>query len=247
MLPLGDDNTDRKTTPIMTFALSMVNFLVFFLEIIGGDAFIQKWAFVPSRFFANPLPNIMTIFTSMFMHAGWFHLISNMIYLWILGIMWKIALGIKVSHLLFACRGRCKSDGGFLQPELKYSYGWRLRGNCGRAGRLCAALSNQSGAGFAFFEGRVSSCVVCDRVMVRSAALQRHWLDGNRGGYWRRRLSGACRGVHFRLCDDFVLPLTCWVKNIFFKHEQTRRSTHPEGCLLGRATTEDCLYGLICY
>jgi len=85
MLPLGDDNSYRKTTPVITFLLSAVNLIVFFLELIGGDAFIEKWAFIPSQFFANPLPNVITIFTSMFMHAGWFHLFSNMIYLWIFG------------------------------------------------------------------------------------------------------------------------------------------------------------------
>lgn len=85
MLPLGDDNSYRRTTPIITFVLSIINFLFFFLELVGGDPFIEKWAFIPSQFFANPLPNVITIFTSMFMHAGWFHLFSNMIYLWIFG------------------------------------------------------------------------------------------------------------------------------------------------------------------
>ena len=85
MLPLGDDNSYRKTTPVITFLLSAVNLIVFFLELIGGDAFIEKWAFIPSQFFANPLPNVITIFTSMFMHAGWLHLLGNMLYLWIFG------------------------------------------------------------------------------------------------------------------------------------------------------------------
>ncbi len=85
MLPIGDDNTYRKTTPLVTFLLIIVNILVFLLEILCGDAFIEKWAFIPGRFFANPLGNILTIFTAMFMHAGWLHLLSNMLYLWIFG------------------------------------------------------------------------------------------------------------------------------------------------------------------
>lgn len=117
MLPLGDDNTDRKTTPIITFALSMVNILVFFLEIIGGDAFIQKWSFVPARFFASPLPNIITIFTSMFMHAGWFHLISNMIYLWIFGDNVEDRFGHKkfLIFYLLAGVGASLTEGFFSQ------------------------------------------------------------------------------------------------------------------------------------
>jgi membrane associated rhomboid family serine protease len=51
----------------------------------GGDAFIEKWAFVPSRFLANPVADFLTLFTSMFMHAGWVHLGGNMLYLWIFG------------------------------------------------------------------------------------------------------------------------------------------------------------------
>jgi membrane associated rhomboid family serine protease len=45
----------------------------------------MKWAFVPSRFLANPAADFPTLFTSMFMHAGWLHLGGNMLYLWIFG------------------------------------------------------------------------------------------------------------------------------------------------------------------
>jgi membrane associated rhomboid family serine protease len=85
MLPIGDDNSDRRTFPLITYALIALNILFFFVEMIGGDAFIGKWAFVPSRFLANPFGDLITIFTSMFMHAGWLHLGGNMLYLWIFG------------------------------------------------------------------------------------------------------------------------------------------------------------------
>jgi len=65
--------------------LIALNVLFFFVELSGGDAFIEKWAFVPSRFLANPLGESLTLFTSMFMHAGWLHLGGNMLYLWIFG------------------------------------------------------------------------------------------------------------------------------------------------------------------
>jgi membrane associated rhomboid family serine protease len=55
------------------------------VELIGGDAFIEKWAFVPSRYVANPSGDFLTLFTAMFMHAGWLHLGGNMLYLWIFG------------------------------------------------------------------------------------------------------------------------------------------------------------------
>ena len=85
MLPIGDDNSARRTVPVVTYALLALNILFFFVELSGGDAFIEKWAFVPSRFLANPVGDSLTLFTAMFMHAGWLHLGGNMLYLWIFG------------------------------------------------------------------------------------------------------------------------------------------------------------------
>ena len=79
MFPIGDDDTSRRTVPLVTYALIALNVLFFFVEQSGGDAFIRKWAFVPNRF------DSLTLFTSMFMHAGWVHLGGNMLYLWIFG------------------------------------------------------------------------------------------------------------------------------------------------------------------
>jgi membrane associated rhomboid family serine protease len=85
MLPIGDDNSSERTFPILTFALIALNVLFFFVELSGGDAFVKQWAFVPSRFLANPSADLPTLFTSMFMHGGWLHLGGNMLYLWIFG------------------------------------------------------------------------------------------------------------------------------------------------------------------
>ena len=85
MLPIGDDDSARRTVPVVTYGLIVLNVLFFLVELIGGDAFIEKWAFVPSRFLASPLADFLTLFTAMFMHAGWVHLAGNMLYLWIFG------------------------------------------------------------------------------------------------------------------------------------------------------------------
>jgi membrane associated rhomboid family serine protease len=85
MLPIGDDNRGERTFPIVTYALIALNVLFFFVELSGGDAFVKEWALVPSRFLANPAADAPTLFTSMFMHAGWMHLGGNMLYLWIFG------------------------------------------------------------------------------------------------------------------------------------------------------------------
>jgi membrane associated rhomboid family serine protease len=85
MMPIGDDDSGRKTFPFVTYALIAANVLFFLVELSGGDAFIEKWAFVPTRFLANPGGDFLTILTSMFMHAGLLHLGGNMLYLWIFG------------------------------------------------------------------------------------------------------------------------------------------------------------------
>ena len=97
MMPLGDDNSGRRITPIVTYVLIAINVLVFFLELNNGEDFIQRWAFVPSRFLADPVGDFATLFTSMFMHAGWAHLLGNMLYLWIFGDNVEDRLG----HALF--------------------------------------------------------------------------------------------------------------------------------------------------
>lgn len=100
MIPIGDDNSARKSTPIITWILILLNLLVFFMEISGGEAFILKWSFIPAKFLADPAGNAITLFTAMFMHAGWGHLIGNMLYLWIFGDNVEDHIG-KVKYLLF--------------------------------------------------------------------------------------------------------------------------------------------------
>jgi membrane associated rhomboid family serine protease len=85
MFPLGDDNSQRRSFPVVTLVLIVLNVLVFLIELNGGQTFVQQWAFVPRRFAADPAEQVHTIFTGMFMHGGWLHLFGNMLYLWIFG------------------------------------------------------------------------------------------------------------------------------------------------------------------
>lgn len=100
MMPLGDDNSLRKTTPIVTYLLIALNIFFFLVELGGGEEFIKRWAFIPQRFGTDPIGDFPTVFTSMFMHAGWLHLASNMLYLWIFGDNVEDRLG-KIKYLFF--------------------------------------------------------------------------------------------------------------------------------------------------
>jgi membrane associated rhomboid family serine protease len=85
MFPVGDDNSQRRNFPVVTPILIGLNILMFMVELGGGDQFIMDWAFIPADFAANPIANLPKIFTAMFMHGGWLHLLGNMLFLWIFG------------------------------------------------------------------------------------------------------------------------------------------------------------------
>ncbi len=60
MFPIGDDNTSRRTVPLVTYALIALNVLFFLVELSGGESFIVKWSFVPNRFVANPAMTVVS-------------------------------------------------------------------------------------------------------------------------------------------------------------------------------------------
>src|ERR1044072_1673751 len=85
VFPIGDDDSARRSVPIVTYIFIVLNVLFFFVELSGGEPFMGRWSVVPRRLVANPGGDFITIFTSMFMHGGWLHLGGNMLYLWIFG------------------------------------------------------------------------------------------------------------------------------------------------------------------
>ncbi len=96
MFPLYDDNPSRST-PYFNYGLIGLNFVVFFHEISLSNRqlqdFFQIYALIPKELTASfagaainhPIPELATLFTSQFLHGGWWHIISNMVYLWVFG------------------------------------------------------------------------------------------------------------------------------------------------------------------
>jgi membrane associated rhomboid family serine protease len=95
MIPLWD-NVTRKKFPAVVLALIAANCFMFFRELTlpeqQANQFIQAYALVPAHtagFFAGePVRmklGILPLFTSMFLHGGWMHLIGNMWFLWLFG------------------------------------------------------------------------------------------------------------------------------------------------------------------
>lgn len=81
MLPIGDEPLPQRKFSLFTFLLFAANIGVFYLQLTRGQAFIERWALIPNRFLANPIMDLSTLVTALFLHGGWIHLMGNMIFL----------------------------------------------------------------------------------------------------------------------------------------------------------------------
>lgn len=119
MIPIGDENPSGKK-PYVVYLLVAINVFVYVAEFLGarvGNLTMVPWSVIhdiraeivrnPAGQVAiakfptlGPHPQWITIFTSMFMHAGLLHIAGNMLYLWIFGNNVEDALG-HIKFLLF--------------------------------------------------------------------------------------------------------------------------------------------------
>jgi membrane associated rhomboid family serine protease len=91
MIPLSDASRRPRSFPFVTTAIIVVNAFAFLLELNGGDAFVMRWSEIPADIVAGR--HWVNILTAMFMHAGWMHIIGNMVFLWAFGPEIEDAMG----------------------------------------------------------------------------------------------------------------------------------------------------------
>jgi membrane associated rhomboid family serine protease len=94
MLPLSD-SAARRSFPVVTLGIILLNVLLFAFELSLGDGvqqFLESAGVVPAEYTcrcdlppADVGPFWVTLFTSMWLHGGWLHIGGNMLYLWIFG------------------------------------------------------------------------------------------------------------------------------------------------------------------
>ena len=109
MFPIKDDNP-TESRPYVTCALIGLNILIFFYQIGLEEnirtSLIFEYGFKPSQLFSNAnsmnlkQSSLLTIFTSMFLHGGLFHLLGNMLFLWIYGNNVEDSMG-HIKFLIF--------------------------------------------------------------------------------------------------------------------------------------------------
>lgn len=126
MIPLKD-MTPRRSLPVITLLLILANFVVFIHQIKlppkAAEAFVMTYSLVPAKIqyalagthHVTMQQAAITLFTCMFLHGGWLHIIGNMWFLWIFGgnvedrlgpvgylLMYVICgIGSSVSELMF--------------------------------------------------------------------------------------------------------------------------------------------------
>ncbi|MBA7594116.1 Rhomboid protease GluP [subsurface metagenome] len=104
MFPLKDENPTRRR-PILTYALIAINFVIFIGTLLAGtfEQSIEEFGMRPAEVFAGK--QLYTLFTSMFLHGGFLHIVSNMWYLWIFGDNIEDVLGRRKFMLFYLGAG----------------------------------------------------------------------------------------------------------------------------------------------
>jgi rhomboid family protein len=116
VIPYSDPSEPDHVFPWVNIGLIIVNFAVFFYELSLGaqgqstlNAWIAAHSLVPCEFTGQcgqqyysgtPTPFWVSLFTSMFMHAGWLHILGNMVFLWVFGDNIENAMG-HLRYLVF--------------------------------------------------------------------------------------------------------------------------------------------------
>jgi membrane associated rhomboid family serine protease len=98
------DTVRSRSFPVVNYGLIALNALIFLFEASLGtrafERFITTYGVVPAQLSLVQPFSWITLFTSMFLHGGWFHLISNMWILFIFGDNVEDRMG-SVRYLLF--------------------------------------------------------------------------------------------------------------------------------------------------
>ena len=102
LIPLSDASRRPVRLPVVTAFIIVVNVFVFLLELMRGDAFVMQWSAIPAQIMSDH--HWITVFTAMFMHGSWSHIIGNMIFLWAFGPEIEDAMG-RGRYLLFYLSG----------------------------------------------------------------------------------------------------------------------------------------------
>jgi membrane associated rhomboid family serine protease len=108
MFPIRDHNPSLNR-PYVTYSLIAVNVVVFLFTLQLGDIPLQRvymtYGMIPEEVMAGQ--TYLSLFTYMFLHGGWMHLLGNMLFLWIFGDNMEDAMGHRRFALFYLGAGLC--------------------------------------------------------------------------------------------------------------------------------------------
>ncbi len=101
MFPIRDTKNSNKF-PFVNLVIITANIYVFYLELTSAslEGFIAKYALIPANINFADINTLSPFVTSMFLHAGFLHIISNMWFLWIFGDNVEAKIG-HIKYLIF--------------------------------------------------------------------------------------------------------------------------------------------------
>ncbi|MEM9918730.1 MAG: rhomboid family intramembrane serine protease [Bacteroidota bacterium] len=102
IFPVGDDQVQGGAKPIFSYTFLVLNVLFFFFQLSQPGALICEFGAIPNEIVNGQ--DYLTLFTSMFMHGGWMHLIGNMLFLWVFADNIEATIG-NINFLVFYLLG----------------------------------------------------------------------------------------------------------------------------------------------
>jgi rhomboid family protein len=144
MIPLKD-MTPRHSVPVMTLLLIAVNVIVFLHQVslspAHADAFVRAYGLVPAKLSLalagrryTLADALIPLFTCMFLHGGWLHIIGNMWFLWIFGAKVEERMGAFIYLIFYLVCGVASGA-----TQLLFSWGSSLP-SIGASGAISAVL-----------------------------------------------------------------------------------------------------------
>lgn len=178
MFPISD-SPRSKSFPFINIAIILITCYVFFLQLTRPDTFTEVLALIPSRINFSDFRTLYPFVTSIFLHGGLLHILSNMWFLWIFGDNVEGRLGHLSYLLLYLLSG---IFGAFAQYILFFNSSIPMLGASG-------AIAGVLGAYFLFFPGNKIKTLIFVFVFFTIADVSAYVMLG----YWfiLQLISGA--------------------------------------------------------
>jgi membrane associated rhomboid family serine protease len=103
VVPLSDATRRSTRFPAITALIIVVNVAAFIAELMRGEAFVLQWSAAPANIVAGH--HWITLFTAMFLHGSWSHILGNMVFLWAFGPEIEDAMGPLRFSLFYLAGG----------------------------------------------------------------------------------------------------------------------------------------------